>query len=37
MIRQLGKLEDVIDIRRAPQAGAALDAVANHLRSSAAV
>jgi acetolactate synthase-1/3 small subunit len=37
MIRQLRKLEDVIDIRRTPQAGAAFAAVANHLRSSTAV
>jgi acetolactate synthase-1/3 small subunit len=37
MIRQLDKLEDVIDIRRAPQAGAAFAAVANHLRSLTAV
>ena len=37
MIRQLRKLEDVIDIRRAPQAGAAFSAAANHLRSAAAV
>jgi acetolactate synthase-1/3 small subunit len=37
MIRQLRKLEDVIDIRPTPQAGAAFAAVAIDLRSSAAV
>jgi acetolactate synthase-1/3 small subunit len=37
MIRQLRKLEDVIDVRRTPRAGAAFAAVADHLRSSTAV
>ena len=34
LIRQLRKLEDVIDIRRAPQACAAFAVVTGHLRSS---
>jgi acetolactate synthase small subunit len=34
--RQLGKLEDVVAVRRAPHAGAAFAAVASHLRSSTA-
>ena len=36
LIRQLGKLEDVVAVRRAPHAGAAFAAVASHLRSSTA-
>jgi len=36
LIRQLGKLEDVVEVRRAPHEGAAFAAVATHLRSSTA-
>jgi acetolactate synthase-1/3 small subunit len=37
LIRQLGKLEDVVEVGRAPHASAAFAAVAGHLRSSTAV